>query len=127
MSWESRQRLLIRTVNQAFNVVPVIWGNVEGEGLLRKNSMLDMNGEVEVIDAILHNIPTNLFGGLQHGDVLTVKDDVYRVKYDPMVAGDGNYCTIPLSGPILNPSPEIPGQRLTTVEGIPLVAVPEVS
>jgi len=128
MGWASYQNLLIRTVNQAYDAVPVVWGSIVTEGLLRKDSEIQVEDRLVIVDAVLRNIPTALLGGLSYGELITVAGQAYRVEHDPIKLGDGAYCSIPLNGPIRTPAFEpsylrsTRGTLLRTAANVPLVA-----
>ena len=116
----SRQSLLVQAVNRTFDAVPVVWGAIQGEGLLRKNTELVIQGQAVVVDAVIENLPFSVFGELKYGDPLTVAGDTYFVEYGVMRFEDGAYCRIPLSGPVAAPPPPPSFQPLTTTTGLAL-------
>jgi len=121
MSWATRQQLHVRTMNRVLGGVPVKWGAVQSEGMLRKGGELVINGQAEIVEIILDNLPTSLFGSLVHGDRLTADGDTYEVTYDPSPMGDGAFCRVILQGPIAAPPPIYGPRVLTTATGERLV------
>lgn len=108
------------------NGEPVTIKGVAGIGVFSVGGEMILNNEaVSIGKSVL--VLSSLGGTVAFGDPVIFRGDNYAVEHDPLPSADGIFCRIPLSGPILNPPPEIPGQRITTVEGVPLVAVPEVS
>lgn len=121
MSWATRQQLHVRTMNRVLGGVPVTWGAVQSEGMLRKGGELVINGQAEVVETILDNLPTALFGSLVHGDLLTADGNTYEVTYDPSPMGDGAFCRVILQGPIAAAPPSYEARVLTTASGAWLV------
>lgn len=117
----SRQALLARAINRTFDAVPVVWGAIQGEGLLRLNSQLVIRGEEVIVDAVIENLPFSVFGELKYGDQLVIAGNTYIVEYGVIRFGDGVFCRVPLTGPItITPPPDI-SVPLTTVTGLGLV------
>jgi len=104
--------------------VQVSANGVSGKGIPEKDSAVETS-EGMVVVKLLIIARTDLFGGLKIGDQFTADGVAYRVQYDPMRFDDGSFCRVPLSGPT-TAIPEIIGVPLTTVVGVPLVALPEV-
>jgi phospholipid N-methyltransferase len=96
MSWASRQELLVRLANRHFDAVSVIWGGVQGEGLLRLNSQAVVNGEIIEVDAVIENLPFDLFGTIKHGDEIVAGGVNYAAIHDALRLGDGAYCRLPV-------------------------------
>ncbi len=96
MSWASRHNLLARAVNRSLGGVPVIWGAVSGEALLEQNTEMVIGDQVLSIEYALHNLPAAQFGGMAHGDAVTVDGVSYAVRHSPMLVGDGQFCVVAL-------------------------------
>lgn len=96
MSWASRQERLVRLANRHFDAVSVVWGGVQGEGLLRLNSQAVVNNEIIEVDAIIENLPWASFGSITHGSALVVGGVNYVALHDALRIGDGAYCRLPV-------------------------------
>jgi hypothetical protein len=68
-----------------------------------------------MIDYLL-TVPTQLFGGLNYGDSITVDGNNYKAEQQPMLFDDGALCRVPLA--------KVEGfTYLTTLSGLNLVAL----
>ena len=128
----SRQSLLVSSINRTFDAVPVVWGAIQGEGLLRKNTELVIKGQAVVVDAVIENLPFSIFGELTYGDQITVGGETYIVDHDVMRFEDGAFCRVPLTGPITLATtwPTLTtttGLALTTTTGVELEILPAVA
>lgn len=95
--------------------VPVTAGATSGVGILDVDSEVVMGGEVVMIDYLL-TVPTQLFGGLNYGDSITVDGNNYKAEQQPMLFDDGALCRVPLA--------KIEGfTYLTTLSGLRLVTL----
>jgi riboflavin synthase alpha subunit len=97
MSWASRHNLLARSVNRSLGGVSVVWGAVSGLALLEQNTEMVIGDQVLSIEYALHNLPAASFGGMAHGDAVTVDGVSYTVRHAPMLVGDGRFCVVALS------------------------------
>jgi hypothetical protein len=96
MSWASRQERLVRLANRHFDAVSVVWGGVQGEGLLRLNSQVVVDNQIIEVDAIIENLPWVSFGSITHGSALLVGGVNYVALHDALRIGDGAYCRLPV-------------------------------
>ena len=110
--------------------VPVIAGAVTGLGYLDLNSEIIFDGGVTVIDYLL-TAKTDLFGGLDYGNPITVDGQTYKVEMQPQRFNDGAFCKIPLARTTAISIPLISrllrtgsGQLLTTGSGRSLQTQP---
>lgn len=97
MGWASRHALLARAVNRSLGGVSVIWGAVSAEAILEQNTEMVIGDQVLSLEYALHNLPTASFGGIAHGDAVTVNGVAYTVRHAPMLIGDGQFCIVALS------------------------------
>lgn len=102
--------------------VPVSANGVSSKGIPEKDSIVETK-EGAVVVKLTIIARTDLFGDLKIGNQFTVNGVAHRVQYDPMRFDDGSFCRVPLSDPT-TAIPEIIGVSLTTVVGVPLVALP---
>ena len=97
MSWASKHNLLARAVNRQLGGVLVAWGAVTGNAILEQNSEMVLADQVISVEYALHNLQFNLFGELSYGDFVTVDNESYEVRHEPMRVGDGRFCVVALS------------------------------
>jgi hypothetical protein len=116
MGWASRHQLLARAVNRHLGGVPVTWGAVSAEAIFEKNSEIVLSGNSIVVEYVLHNLPSSLFGEIKYDDIVTVDGETFKVL-EPMVIGDGAYMMLSLS----KPEGVIIGDFITTLDNLKLV------
>jgi hypothetical protein len=97
MGWASRHALLARAVNRSLGGVPVIWGAVSAVAILEQNTEMVIGDQVLSVEYALHNLPAASFGGMAHGDAVTVNGVGFTVRHAPMLMGDGQFCVVALS------------------------------
>jgi len=94
--------------------VPVTAGASSGLGILDQNSEMLLGDQVVSVDYAL-TCEASLFGRLDYGGLITVAGNVYEVRHQPMLTGDGMFCIVPLA--MLQRS----GKNITTISGLRLV------
>lgn len=68
---------------------------ISGIGILDANSELILQGQVVSVDYSV-TCRTELFGGLQYGQLLSVAGETFKVLHEPMRFADGSFCVVPL-------------------------------
>jgi len=70
-------------------------GAVVGLGIMDRASQIIMNDNVVTVDYAL-TVRTDLFGGLQYGDLVQHEGLVYRLQHEPLRLADGRFCVMVL-------------------------------
>ena len=70
-------------------------GAVVGLGIMDRASQIIMNDNVVTVDYAL-TVRTDLFGGLQYGDLVQHEGQAYRLQHEPLKLADGRFCVMVL-------------------------------
>jgi hypothetical protein len=95
MGWATLSAAANRVALARLGSVSVVAGAVSGEGFLAQNSELILGGEITIIDYLL-TVPTEVFGGLGYGDLISVDGVEFKVEHQPMRFDDGTFSRVPL-------------------------------
>lgn len=97
MGWATLSASTDRVARSRLGGVSVTAGAVSfSGGILNKGAVLEFDDR-RSINVYELNVPTALFGGLLHGDPITVDGQSYEVRYEPQKIGGGENCLIYLS------------------------------
>jgi hypothetical protein len=95
MGWATLSAAANRVAFDRLGSVSVVAGAASGRGFLAQNGELILNGQAVDVDYLL-TVPTSTFGSLGHGNAITVDGQAYKVEYQPMPFGEGEFCRVPL-------------------------------
>jgi hypothetical protein len=95
MGWATLSAAANRVAFDRLGSVSVVAGAVSGRGFLILGSEMILGGEVTVIDYMLE-VLTAEFGNLNHGSVLTVGSETFKVAMQPQPIAPGEWCRIEL-------------------------------
>jgi hypothetical protein len=95
MGWATLSAAANRVAFDRLGSVSVVAGAASGRGFLAQNGELILNGQAVDVDYLL-TVPTATFGNLGHGNAITVDGQTYKVEYQPMPFGEGEFCRVPL-------------------------------
>lgn len=103
MGWATLSASTDRVARSRLGGVSVTAGAVSfSGGILNKGAVLELDDR-RSINVYELNVPTALFGGLLHGDSITVDSEAFKVRYEPQKIGGGENCLIYLEkvdGPV---------------------------
>ena len=95
MGWATLEASANRVALDRLGSVSVTAGAVSGRGFLKINSEVFLDGAVTVIGYMV-DVLTAEFGGLNHGQAITVDGQSYKVEMQPQRLDPGAWCRITL-------------------------------